>query len=58
MLDYAANGSAFWTADELRNWFEGDDHDGATDRLVAWLDPRHMSLTAPPTHSGRLSEPI
>ena len=39
MLDYAANGSAFWTADQLRNWFEGDDPDGATERLVAWLDP-------------------
>lgn len=39
MLDYAANGSVFWTPEQLRNWFEGDDPEGATDRLVTWLDP-------------------
>src|SRR6266576_2895770 len=25
MLDYAANGSAFWLPEQLRAWFEGDD---------------------------------
>ena len=25
MLDYAANGSMFWTAEQLRSLFEGDD---------------------------------
>lgn len=39
MLDYAANGSVFWTVGQLRGWFEGDDPDGATERLVSWLDP-------------------
>ena len=39
MLDYAASGSAFWTAGQLRAWFEGNDPQGATERLVAWLDP-------------------
>ena len=39
MLDYAANGSAFWTAGQLHAWFEGNDPQGATERLVAWLDP-------------------
>jgi hypothetical protein len=38
MLDYAANGSAFWTPDQLRSWFEGDDPDAATEHLVAWLE--------------------
>jgi hypothetical protein len=37
MLDYAANGSVFWTPEQLRGWFEGDDPDGATERLVGWL---------------------
>src|SRR5215831_5421699 len=37
MLDYAANGSAFWRPDQLRAWFEGDDPEAATERLVAWL---------------------
>jgi hypothetical protein len=39
MLDYAANGSVFWTPEQLRNWFESDDPEGATERLVNWLDP-------------------
>lgn len=39
MLDYAANGSVFWTLEQLRSWFEGDDPDGAVERLVSWLDP-------------------
>jgi hypothetical protein len=37
MLDYAANGSAFWRPDQLRAWFEGDDPEAATEHLVAWL---------------------
>jgi hypothetical protein len=39
MLDYAANGSVFWTPGQLRSWFEGDDRQGAMDRLMALLDP-------------------
>jgi hypothetical protein len=39
MLDYAANGSVFWTPEQLRSWFEGDDPESATERLVGWLDP-------------------
>jgi hypothetical protein len=39
MLDYAANGSVFWTPGQLRGWFEGDDPEAALDRLVGWLDP-------------------
>jgi hypothetical protein len=39
MLDYAANGSVFWTPTQLRSWFEGDDPEGAMERLVRWLDP-------------------
>jgi hypothetical protein len=39
MLDYAANGSVFWTPEQLRSWFEGDDPDGALERLVDLLDP-------------------
>jgi len=38
MLDYAANGSAFWQLDQLRGWFEGDDPQAATEHLVTWLD--------------------
>ena len=38
MLDYAANGSAFWQPEQLRAWFEGDDPEAATERLAAWLD--------------------
>jgi hypothetical protein len=38
MLDYAANGSAFWRPEQLRAWFEGDDPEGATEQLVAWLE--------------------
>jgi hypothetical protein len=37
MLDYAANGSLFWTPEQLRGWFEGDEPENATDRLVSWL---------------------
>lgn len=25
MLDYAGNGSVFWTPEQLRGWVEGDD---------------------------------
>jgi hypothetical protein len=39
MLDYAANGSAFWTPGQLRRWFEGDDSAGAMERLLGLLDP-------------------
>jgi hypothetical protein len=39
MLDYAANGSVFWTPEQLRGWFEGDDPQGAMKRLVEFLDP-------------------
>jgi hypothetical protein len=39
MLDYAANGSVFWTPGQLRGWFEADDPDGARERLEALLDP-------------------
>jgi len=39
MLDYAANGSVFWTPGQLRSWFEDDDPEGALERLVGWLDP-------------------
>jgi hypothetical protein len=39
MLDYAANGSLFWAPVQLRAWFEGKDPEGATERLVTWLDP-------------------
>jgi hypothetical protein len=48
MLDYAANGSVFWTPGQLRNWFEGDDPDGATERLVSLLGPsdQESELTA------------
>jgi hypothetical protein len=38
MLDYAANGSVFWTPGQLRGWFEGDDPDGAAERLAAFLE--------------------
>jgi hypothetical protein len=38
MLDYAANGSVFWTPEQLRGWFEGEDPDGATEHLLAWLE--------------------
>src|ERR1022692_4167650 len=39
MLDYSANGSAFWRPGQLRSWFEGDDRDGAMERLLGLLDP-------------------
>jgi len=38
MLDYAANGASLWTQDRLRAWFEGDDPEGAAERLAAWLE--------------------
>ena len=38
MLDYAANGSVFWTPAQLRGWFEGDDPAGACERLAAFLE--------------------
>lgn len=39
MLDYAANGSVFWTPAQLRSWFEGDDRQRAMERLMGLLDP-------------------
>jgi hypothetical protein len=39
MLDYAANGSLFWTPERLREWFEDSEPESGTDRLVRWLDP-------------------
>ncbi|HEY6309861.1 MAG TPA: hypothetical protein VIY52_03520 [Streptosporangiaceae bacterium] len=41
MLDYAANGSVFWTPAQLRSWFEADDPDGATEHLLDMLGPSH-----------------
>ncbi|HEX4659199.1 MAG TPA: hypothetical protein VH307_17560 [Streptosporangiaceae bacterium] len=38
MLDYATNGSAFWSPEQLRAWFEGDDPEAASEHLVTWLD--------------------
>ena len=38
MLDYAANGSVFWTPGQLRAWFEGDDRPAAMERLMSLLD--------------------
>jgi hypothetical protein len=37
MLDYAANGTVFWTPELLRGWFDGADPDGAAERLADWL---------------------
>jgi hypothetical protein len=39
MLDYAANGSVYWTPGLLRGWFEQYDPDSALERLAQWLDP-------------------
>jgi hypothetical protein len=39
MLDYAANGSMFWTAEQIRSWFEGDDSQGAMERLTSLIGP-------------------
>jgi hypothetical protein len=39
MLDYAANGSLFWSPERLREWFEDSEAESGTDRLVRWLDP-------------------
>ncbi len=39
MLDYAANGSVFWTPGQLRGWFEGGDPDGAAGQLAVFLGP-------------------
>jgi len=39
MLDYAANGCMFWTAEQLRSWFEGDDPQGAMQRLMDLIGP-------------------
>jgi hypothetical protein len=38
MLDYAANGSVFWTPGQLRSWFEGDDRQTAMEQLMDVLD--------------------
>lgn len=38
MLDYAANGSVFWTPGQLRGWFEEGDPEGAAERLAAFLE--------------------
>jgi len=37
MLDYAANGSVFWTPGQLRAWFEGDDRPAAMERVLDLL---------------------
>lgn len=39
MLDYASNGSAFWTPAHLRSWFESNDPGRATEHLMALLGP-------------------
>jgi len=44
MLDYAANGPAFWHLGQLRGWFEGDDPHAATGHLVTWLDSADEDL--------------
>jgi hypothetical protein len=46
MLDYAANGSVFWTPAQLRSWFEADDPEGATERLMALLGSSRGDLDA------------
>jgi hypothetical protein len=38
MLDYAANGSVFWTPGQLCAWFEGSDRPAAMDQLMGLLD--------------------
>ncbi len=38
MLDYAANGTAYWDVATLRSWFEAGDPAGARDRLEEFLD--------------------
>jgi len=38
MLDYAANGSVFWTPGQLRAWFEGQDRQAAMEQLMSLLD--------------------
>jgi hypothetical protein len=43
MLDYAANGSLFWAPEQLRAWFEGEDPERATERLMSWLDPSEQN---------------
>jgi hypothetical protein len=37
MLDYAANGSVFWTPGQLRGWFEDGDPEGAAEQLADFL---------------------
>jgi hypothetical protein len=37
MLDYAANGSVFWTPGQLRGWFEDGDPEGAAEQLADLL---------------------
>lgn len=58
MLDYAANGSVFWTPGQLRGWFEDGDPEGATERLAASLSRPAMSRTPLPRRSGRPSARI
>ncbi len=40
MLDYAANGSVFWTPGHLRRWFEGEDRQAAMEQLMDLLDQK------------------
>src|SRR5215467_3553505 len=61
MLDYAANGSAFWQPDQLRAWFESDDPEAATEHLVAWLasedgDPENVAARFWDTVGANLRE--
>src|SRR5215470_11535821 len=37
MLDYAANGAAFWQPEQLRAWYEAEDPEAATEHLASWL---------------------
>jgi hypothetical protein len=38
MLDYAANGSVFWTPGQLRGWFEDQDRKAAMEQLMGLLN--------------------
>ncbi|MHB1430550.1 MAG: PDDEXK family nuclease [Streptosporangiaceae bacterium] len=39
MLDYAANGTVFWTPDRLRGMYEAEHGDASDQRLLDWLAP-------------------
>ncbi len=46
MLDYAANGSVFWTPGHLRRWFEGEDRQAAMEQLMDLLDQKDQDPDA------------